>query len=100
MVVHRRCQSKVGNYCGYQGNPLELYQIWKAKHKSNRDYNYQYNGDLCEIYSKVYRSDRPNHIKKEVIRRRSRINQSNTTSAFNINEIQFLQQLGFGMTGK
>ncbi|CAF1275590.1 unnamed protein product, partial [Rotaria sordida] len=100
MVVHRRCQSKVGNYCGYQGNPLELYQIWKAKHKSNRDYNYQYNGDLCEIYSKVYKSDRPNHIKKEVIRRRSRINQSNTTSAFNINEIQFLQQLGFGMTGK
>ncbi|CAF1385843.1 unnamed protein product [Rotaria sordida] len=100
MVVHRRCQSKVGHYCGYQGNPLELYQIWKEKHKSDSDCNYLYNGDLCEIYSRVYKSDRPNHVNKQVIDHISTINQSNTTSNFHINQIEFLQKLGYGMTGK
>ncbi|CAF2783218.1 unnamed protein product [Rotaria sp. Silwood2] len=98
MVVHRRCRSKVGHYCGYQGNALEAYEIWKKKHKSDPDYNYQYNGDLCEIYSRFDRFDQLNNV-KEVIQRMSKLHHSNTTSGFQMNEIQFLTTLGFGMTG-
>ena len=29
MVVHRRCRSKVGNYCGCEGNTLQLYEKWR-----------------------------------------------------------------------
>ncbi len=29
MIVHRRCRSKVGNYCGCKGNTLQLYEKWK-----------------------------------------------------------------------
>jgi hypothetical protein len=29
MIVHRRCRSKVGNYCGCQGKSLELYEKWR-----------------------------------------------------------------------
>ncbi|CAF4627685.1 unnamed protein product [Rotaria sp. Silwood1] len=99
MVVHRRCRSKVGHYCGYQENGLlERYEIWKQNHKSDSDYNYQYNGDLCEIYSNLDKCDQSTHV-KEVIERISKLHQSHTTSSFQINEIQILQTLGIGMSG-
>lgn len=30
MTVHRRCASKVGNYCGCEENVLALYEEWKG----------------------------------------------------------------------
>lgn len=30
MTVHRRCASKVGNYCGCEGSVLALYEEWKG----------------------------------------------------------------------
>ncbi len=29
LTVHRRCVSKVGNYCGCEENVLALYEQWK-----------------------------------------------------------------------
>jgi hypothetical protein len=29
LMVHRRCVSKVGNYCGCEENVLALYEKWK-----------------------------------------------------------------------
>ncbi len=29
MIVHRRCRTKVGNYCGCKQDSFELYTQWK-----------------------------------------------------------------------
>ena len=39
MVVHRRCTSNVGNYCGCEKNVLALYDKWKATVSSGNDEN-------------------------------------------------------------
>ena len=31
MVVHRRCRTKVGDYCGWKENARELYQKWREE---------------------------------------------------------------------
>ncbi|CAF3281535.1 unnamed protein product [Rotaria socialis] len=98
IVVHRRCRSKLGDYCGYQGNSSKLYETWKNNNKSDADYNYQYNGGLCEIYSSLDTFQRSTDV-QEVIERMTRISRPNITSGFDMKEIQLLQTLGVGMSG-
>ncbi|UJR29412.1 hypothetical protein I4U23_010624 [Adineta vaga] len=97
LVVHRRCQTKVGNYCGCKGKTLEDYEQWKENNKTDSDYNYQYNGDLCEIYTKLTNTNKSNET-QEVIQRMSKAYQPNITAGFDLNQIQFLRILGRGMT--
>ncbi|CAF1070431.1 unnamed protein product [Adineta steineri] len=98
IIVHRRCRSKVGNYCGCQGTSAQLYQQWKQNHKTDADDNYQYNEDLYEIYSNLDELNDKNNA-QEVIGRITKTYRPNITAGFDLNEIQFLRVLGRGMTG-
>lgn len=63
------------------------------------DYNYQYNEDLCTIYSTLdERSKKENNAKQE-IERMSKLYRPNITAGFQLNQIEFLRILGKGMTG-
>jgi hypothetical protein len=37
LMVHRRCVSKVGNYCGCEENVLALYEKWKESVSSFKE---------------------------------------------------------------
>ena len=45
LLVHRRCRSKVGDYCGYREEALETYEQWKEKVRTERGLH------SCEICS-------------------------------------------------
>ncbi|CAF1201950.1 unnamed protein product [Rotaria sordida] len=98
MTVHRRCIAKVGNYCGCEENVLALYEKWKEIHASDSDYNYQYNGDLYNIYASLDSTDRQQDVQKE-IERISKCYRSNITSGFDINQFRLIRTLGKGMNG-
>ncbi|CAF1269791.1 unnamed protein product [Adineta ricciae] len=98
MVVHRRCRSKAGDYCGCKEKSIEAYEQWKTDHKSDGEYNYQYNEDLCEIYSKLTKLNQPDEA-QEAIQRVSKVYSPNITAGFDLNQIQILEILGRGMTG-
>ncbi len=113
MTVHRRCIAKVGNYCGCEENVLALYEKWKEtvsledkilfhfgffQHDSESDYNYQYNGDLYNIYSSLDNTDRQHEAQREIERVAQRY-QANVTSGFDITQVRLIRTLGQGMNG-
>ncbi|CAF0802757.1 unnamed protein product [Adineta steineri] len=98
MIVHRRCIAKVGNYCGCKDNVLALYEKWKETHDNESDYNYQYNGDLYNIYSSLSSAEQQEYTQK-AIERVSKCYRPNITTGFNINQLQLISTLGQGMNG-
>ncbi|CAM4858651.1 unnamed protein product [Rotaria socialis] len=98
MNVHRRCIAKVGNYCGCEDNVLALYDQWKQTHDGGSDNNYQYNGDLYNIYSSLDQTDRQQDV-QQAIERISKSYRPNVTSGFSINQFRLLRTLGHGMNG-
>ncbi|CAF3695328.1 unnamed protein product [Rotaria socialis] len=98
MNVHRRCNAKVGNYCGCEDNVLALYDQWKQTHDGGSDNNYQYNGDLYNIYSSLDQTDRQQDV-QQAIERISKSYRPNVTSGFSINQFRLLRTLGHGMNG-
>ncbi|CAF3426710.1 unnamed protein product [Rotaria sp. Silwood1] len=98
VTIHRRCISKVGNYCGCEKDILALYDKWKADHDYESDYNYQYNGDLYTIYSNLDNVDRQQDT-RNAIERISKCYRPNITAGFDISHFKLIRSLGQGMNG-
>ncbi|CAF3157421.1 unnamed protein product [Rotaria socialis] len=98
VIIHRRCISKVGNYCGCEENVLALYD--KMKETSDYESNnfYQYNSDLYAIYSDLDHTDRQRHA-QNAIERISKCYRPNITSGFDVSHLKLLRALGQGMNG-
>ncbi|CAF4795893.1 unnamed protein product, partial [Rotaria magnacalcarata] len=98
VIIHRRCISKVGNYCGCEENVLELYEKMKGTNDYESDNFYQYNGDLYTIYSDLDHIDRQRDA-QNAIERISKCYRPNITSGFAVSHLKLLRALGQGMNG-
>jgi hypothetical protein len=118
LTVHRRCISKVGNYCGCEENVLALYEKWKETvclrekktilfinfyfqqvYEPNTDY--QYNEDLYTIYANLDKTDGQQDIQRvqNAIERISKSYRPNITAGFDVKNYKLIRALGQGMNG-
>jgi hypothetical protein len=68
------------------------------QHKNDMDNNYQYNGDLCVMYSHVDVLDRDVNTRQAIERISARY-RPNITVGFELDQIELIRTLGRGMTG-
>lgn len=98
MIVHRRCISKVGNYCGCEQDASDFYEEWKRSHDNERSEEDVYNNDLYEIYSKIDQMNQQQATKNAVERFSTRY-RPEVTSGFHVSNFRFIRTLGQGMNG-
>ncbi|CAF0755327.1 unnamed protein product [Adineta steineri] len=97
-TVHRRCASKVGNYCGCEEDVLAIYEKWRDTRNYQADNDYLYNEDLYTIYSNLDNTDQVGDA-QSAIDRISKRYRPNITSGFDISHFRLIRSLGQGMNG-